>query len=391
MKTHTESAADQAIRFQTAALRVAALNVDPVSGWTHNFYRYPARFSPHFARVAIEQFSNEGALVADPYMGGGTSLVEAIAVGRDVIGNDLNSLASFVARVKTTPLSEAEMRAVAAWARDVVPGFGYHARAVVEDFVDPATTRNLTVVRARFIKKILAQAIASIRSLPTEASQAFVRCAMLATGQWALDGRSRHTSVTEFRERLQVNVQGMLPAMEVFANRAAVTRSRVDILNLDAAFMDRAPELGKRRVDLVITSPPYPGVHVLYHRWQVNGRRETPAPYWITGCSDGQGAAFYNFGHRSRRSGDDYFESSLRTLLAIRRIMRPSAYMIQMIAFNRPDEQLARYLRNMEIAGFTEVSSANRIWRQVPNRKWHANLRGQTFSSEEVVLVHRAT
>lgn len=32
---------------------------------------------------------------------------------------------------------------------------------------------------------------------------------------------------------------------------------------------------------LILTSPPYPGVHVLYHRWQVQGRKETPAPFWI--------------------------------------------------------------------------------------------------------------
>ena len=29
------------------------------------------------------------------------------------------------------------------------------------------------------------------------------------------------------------------------------------------------------RVRLVLTSPPYPAVHVLYHRWQVKGRKET--------------------------------------------------------------------------------------------------------------------
>jgi hypothetical protein len=31
-----------------------------VSGLTHDFYRYPARFSPLFARAAIEAFSKPG-------------------------------------------------------------------------------------------------------------------------------------------------------------------------------------------------------------------------------------------------------------------------------------------------------------------------------------------
>lgn len=55
---------------------------EPVTGLTHNFYRYPARFSPQFARAAIEVFSEPGDVVLDPFMGSGTTLVEASALGR---------------------------------------------------------------------------------------------------------------------------------------------------------------------------------------------------------------------------------------------------------------------------------------------------------------------
>src|SRR5581483_9243118 len=79
-----------------AALSEAAMDRKAVSGWTHNFYRYPARFSPRFAAAAIEAFSEPGDLVADPYMGGATSVVECLAAGRNVVGNDLNSLAAFI-------------------------------------------------------------------------------------------------------------------------------------------------------------------------------------------------------------------------------------------------------------------------------------------------------
>lgn len=75
-----------------AALAEAAIDRTPVSGWTHNFYRYPARFSPKFAAAAIELFSKPGDLVLDPYMGGGTAIVEGVAAGRHMVGNDLNAL-----------------------------------------------------------------------------------------------------------------------------------------------------------------------------------------------------------------------------------------------------------------------------------------------------------
>jgi len=139
-------------------------------------------------------------------------------------------------------------------------------------------------------------------------------------------------------------------------------------------------------------------VHVLYHRWQVDGRRETPAPYWIAGCRDGQGGAYYNFGGRKEQKLRSYFETSLRTLKAIREVVRHGAYMVQMLAFKDPKIHLPKYLDNMMKAGFKELlleiadtkQSSDRIWRTVPNRKWHAVLKGRTAGSQEVVLVHEA-
>src|SRR2546430_1364438 len=94
---------------QLQTLRVAALDRRPVAGLTHNFYRYPARFSPEFASAAIALFSKPGQLVLDPYMGGGTTIVEALTSGRKAVGSDLNELSDFVVRAKTTPLTKAEI------------------------------------------------------------------------------------------------------------------------------------------------------------------------------------------------------------------------------------------------------------------------------------------
>jgi DNA modification methylase len=74
---------------------------DPISGHTHNFYRYPARFSPLFVREMIRHFSQPCDVILDPFMGGGTVIVEALSLGRRAIGVDLNSLAHFVSKVKT--------------------------------------------------------------------------------------------------------------------------------------------------------------------------------------------------------------------------------------------------------------------------------------------------
>src|SRR5262245_54934369 len=78
----------------------AACDTAPVTGLTHNFYRYPARFSPKFVRSIIENFSRPGDLVVDPFMGGGTTLVESLCLGRESLGFDISSLATFITQVK---------------------------------------------------------------------------------------------------------------------------------------------------------------------------------------------------------------------------------------------------------------------------------------------------
>lgn len=77
-----------------------------VKGLTHGFYKYPARFSPAFARSAIMAFTQPGDTCLDPHVGGGTSLVEALSLGRHAIGIDVSTLAEFVSRTKTTLLSD---------------------------------------------------------------------------------------------------------------------------------------------------------------------------------------------------------------------------------------------------------------------------------------------
>src|SRR5271169_7008592 len=98
-----------------SVLIAAARDSDPVRGLTHGYYKYPARFSPSFARAAIETFTQPGDLVLDNHVGGGTTLVEALALGRDAIGVDISALAEFVATVKSTVLEEAELDHLASW------------------------------------------------------------------------------------------------------------------------------------------------------------------------------------------------------------------------------------------------------------------------------------
>lgn len=380
-------------------IRRAATDDRRVVGLTHQHYKYPARFSPAFVAATIEAFSAPGDLVLDPYMGGGTTIVEALAAGRRAVGCDLNSLAVFVSEAKTIVVTDDEAEALRAWASVTVPTLNY--RDVIEDkerIICPERTRNLHLPRARPIKKYLALALASCEKLPTRSAQMFARCALLNVSQWALNGRKTSPTLSEFRRRLTEKTFEMLRTSAEFAAKicsASVTRQTPELIHASSQLLPEKRPFNKGTLaDLVVTSPPYPGVHILYHRWQVDGRRETPAPYWIANCLDGQGAAYYNFGDRKQSTLSDYFQTSLLSLRSIRRVIRCGGVIVQMLAFSNPRRQLPRYLENMTIAGFRELQLTSqqhrRIWRRVPGRSWHAEMKGDTNSAREVVLLHEA-
>ena len=80
--------------------------------FTHGYHAYPAMMIPQIARSLIEEYAPEGTLnlIFDPYMGSGTTLVEASVKGIASIGTDLNPLARLMSNVKTTRYDESELQ-----------------------------------------------------------------------------------------------------------------------------------------------------------------------------------------------------------------------------------------------------------------------------------------
>jgi hypothetical protein len=376
-------------------LEASAKDSSVVEGLTHSFYRYPARFSPEFAASAIRLFSNPGDLIIDPFMGGGTTILEGFVAGRKVYGCDINSLALFIARVKTTPLCNAAIENVTEWADDVGQCMSLrHPVKELENILSDSRAKNLSLPRARSLKKAVAIALSRIDELFSTAEQDFARCLILKTSQWAFDNRKRATPLHEFRERFVSNAQMMARELREFSRLYRREKLRLKdrtLIQGDAAVLHKSGDFVGNKAALVVTSPPYPGIHMLYHRWQVDGRKESPAPYWITDSQDGQGASYYTFTGRRRNDLGPYFDKVVSTMASVRKCLKKGGHVVQMVAFAEPERHLTQYLKAMSEAGFEEVKGTyHRIRRDVPNRKWHANFNGKTAASREVVLVHKA-
>ncbi len=74
----------------------------------HRWFFFPHSFAPALvANLTAEWKLLDGAVIADPYCGAGTTLVAAQQLGLSVIGWDLSPLAVFASRVKLAHLDPA--------------------------------------------------------------------------------------------------------------------------------------------------------------------------------------------------------------------------------------------------------------------------------------------
>lgn len=395
--------ASQALR----ALATAVATDEPIAGLTHAFYAYPARFSPLFARAAIRAFTEPGDLVLDPFVGGGTTLVEAAAEGRRSLGCDINELAVFVSRAKTDVYSDRDLRAVMRWAEAL--GHSTNLRIPIEgsrEHVRQGYFENASSRHTWHVRKFLELATSTASSLDTQRQANLARCLLLRLGRWALDCRVRIPRAAELRIKALELAVDMTQGARSFssavrARGAGSTRdtgtSRSICLHASAMGLERneaARELGHPK--LVVCSPPYPGMHVLYHRWQVSGRKETPIPYWIAGCTDGKGPSFYTMGGRRESGQQRYFREIGEAFSSLARLMSRDTTVVQLVSFSCARVQLPMFLDAMRSAGFTELllprelatSKDGRLWRAVPNRRWYAHRPQVGESRREIALLH---
>lgn len=383
-----------------AALIAGARDLEHVRGLTHGFYKYPARFSPSFVRATIEAFTQPDDLVLDNHVGGGTTLVEALALGRHAIGCDISPLAVFVANVKTTVLSECELDRLTAWAKRLAKAVHLHkSSARFMDYADLGYYKHLDDPSRWRLRKAIEQGLGSAVRLRSDRLESFGRCVVLRTAQWALDGRKRLPSVDEFRERLVDNAREMIAdARQLLATvEQHAARPQIHVINRSAAGLETDERLAHYAAPkLVVTSPPYPGVHVLYHRWQVDGRKEAPLPFMIANKLDGAGSSYYTMGDRKYPELKTYFDNIRATMSSVAALADENTVVVQMVAFSDMSWQLERYLETMHQAGLSEVflpalqgQADGRLWRSVPNRRWYSDQRGETPGSQEVVLFHR--
>jgi SAM-dependent methyltransferase len=286
-----------------------ALRVPERSGYvlTHRFHPYPGRFHPHLARTLLRAAAGEGESVFDPFMGGGTTLVEAILRGLPAAGNDLNPIARLVARERTRPRTGAQAERVTGEVQRIaalVEGLRKEKRPPRVRLTHLA---RLTPYYQQHLLAELMQWIRLIRELRPGAEKETLQ-AVFSSGAVKFSNQSSDSRTDGAPPRYPKGAATrffVAKCTELARSQMALAHhlpcpARVELYQEDAALL---PSLGWGAFDLVLSSPPYPGTYDYYdqhrlridwlelegepfHSGELGARRDTRRGSWSHGLRD---------------------------------------------------------------------------------------------------------
>src|SRR3989344_1640583 len=211
---------------------------------THKYHSYPARFIPQIPRIFISLFTKEGDTVLDPFCGCGTTLVESYLLKRNSVGNDFNPLATLLTKVKTTPLSVAQIL----WAKKVVEDIKTNKQK--NPLIPELPNRKISKIFSEQMLYELAKIKYCIDSIENEDEDLhdYLLVALSSTIRAVIESENGDniTGIFERKVKLMNNLMG---EFSNFAEKKLNKR----VINGDARTLDIPPS----SVDLVVTSPPY--------------------------------------------------------------------------------------------------------------------------------------
>lgn len=331
---------------------------------THGIHKFPAKFFPELPRWIIKKYSREGDLVIDPFMGSGTTNLEASILGRHSIGIDVDPLARVLASVKTTVLKE-----------EILVNTWRHLRRKVETYVEPSHLDGVPEFPYRdnwfqaFVLRELAHIKNEIENTGTsEQTKNFFRICFSSIIRQVSEADNNCTR-TVVRKSLKKQVHPKM-AIDLFLKRTDVQVRNMQQLalikpsgnvfipdNIDARDM---PIINTGSVDLALTSPPYvnavdyPRTHQLEMYWLgfTNGslqplkkkhvgtevvRASEYSEFHSSGCAEADRvlSKIYEVDPRRAFIATKYLWDMVTNLKEVYRVLRPGAVYVIVVGNNR--------------------------------------------------------
>jgi len=300
----------------------------------HGLHPYLGKFVPQLVDVFLDRYFTRGDCVYDPFVGSGTTLVEANVFGADAVGCDVSAFNCLLSRVKTTEYSlaalEMGLRATLEELRQGGPASVEKASEWLGRWYAPQALGEL--LRYREIsaerlddpewdvaKIILSRAARSAR-LTTHFDLDFPRSP--TTAAYYCHKHKRTCAPVQAAMKFLVRyTNDTVARLRVFASHR--TSRSVHVVHGDSRSVDLPA-----RTDGIITSPPYPGL-IDYHE-------QHRYAYELLGLHDRRdeeiGPAVRG---TSRAALDDYVVKMIGVLLASRGQMRRGAPVVIVVNDSR--------------------------------------------------------
>lgn len=222
--------------------------------FTHCIHTYPAMMIPQIARRLIYLYGKNAKTLLDPFMGSGTSLVEASLTShiKEAYGFDLNPLAVLISKVKTTKidpkkLDEELAKILKSKEHGDLPKFKN-----IEFWFKPKVIENLAILKTA-INKIKDDDIRDFFLVCF--SEAVRDVSNTRNGEFKLyrmeeKNLEKHNPyvLAEFEKIALENIKGMKEYSKVRAN------TKIEPKHFSS--MNELP-LNPESIDLIVTSPPY--------------------------------------------------------------------------------------------------------------------------------------
>lgn len=257
---------------------------------SHGWHPFPAKFPPQLPQFFIKHLSDVEDVVLDPMLGSGTTLVEAMRLGRRVVGCDIDPLARMIAAAKLTPIEAVKTlqtgyRIIDSAKRDYWQNRDVLERELsmrfdgkTEEFVNywflPQQQLEL-IALLQHIEAVPAHSENSATSLNQKRIRDFLRVVFSSTIIAKSGGVSMARDLAHTRPHRDANKKPNSAFVE-FAKRlernlTAYDRSRLKSQTTDTPFQIRAASAEKTgletaSVDLIVTSPPYANNAIDYMR-----------------------------------------------------------------------------------------------------------------------------
>lgn len=357
----------------------------------HGFHSYPARLHPTTARTLIQGFSDSSSHVLDPFCGSGTVAVEARLLDRAATVSDVNPLALELTWLKTLAKERAWLEQLVLAAKQV-HAFAEERR---QRRAGPITRYNARI-RDAFPVHVLLELDSLSHGISghTTGDAARALTLVLSSLMTKVSHRESDSSGRRVERRLKSGFTTeafLAKAVELGKrlgtySRQARLHAAPRILAQDARQLRR---VANASVDLVVSSPPYPGVfdYLDHHRLRFDFFDTDPKRL----AAREVGARRHFRGGDRKAPLERWREELLPCLLELERVLRPGRYAALVVGDSavgsealRADEYLRTWAADAGLAFAACASQRRQSFHEKSRRAFRTRAR-----AEHLVLLRK--